>query len=490
MKTHHIFDGLWLNLVAIAIIITSMRPNAYSQNCDALNITPQSDIASTCAFMTMSMMHDQLDRPYLYVANKEAGLKIYNISNLSAPSLVNTIPITSFNSLEVINLTQDGNYVYLSIGNIFNSSGQHAGIAIIDVTNPIAAFVTDFWELQSSQTGAGIVKVEGNYAYLGAMRNGLVILDITNKNNIQFVSQFVPDIHFPPIANPDSAKINARGMEVKNSIVYLCYDAGGFRIINCTNKFAPFETGHYCNPIMYTPFDLPRAYNNVIIDDTLAYIAVDYCGMEVLNISDTSNITLLGWWNPYNCPSNNWFNSPIHANEIHYNSLCKQIFLSTGKSDLLVIDVSNPALPDSCNFYGGVSNSIGTWGVGLYQNEIYLSYICALIPFSSNWTGIKILTYTPCIAGIDEENEKEKISIYPNPTNRKLSITFPTKDNGQFELKILNIFGQQVLKQQISNNIKTTTLDMSQFAEGIYFVHITTNKKINYDYKVIVAKLD
>lgn len=136
-------------------------------------------------------------------------------------------------------------------------------MAIVDVSNPAAAVLTDYYVVPLSGSGGGIVKVEGNYAYLGAMQSGLVILDITDKNDIQFVSEFVPDINYPPILNPNPNYYNARGMGVKNSIVYLCYDAGGIRIINCNNKLVPLETGHWCNPVMYTPLDYPKAYGHL-----------------------------------------------------------------------------------------------------------------------------------------------------------------------------------------------------------------------------------
>ena len=446
------------------------------QNCSNLNFQWQSDIASTCNFMTMTMMHDDLNRDYLYVANKEAGLKIYDISTISAPALIATVTVNLFDSLHVMNVSQSGNYLYLALGNTFTAP-QPGGMAIVDVTNPLVPVVTDYYVVPNSTSGGGIVKVEGNYAYLGAMKNGLFILDVTDKNNIQFVSQLVPEINYPPITNPNPDYYNARGIEVKNSIVYLCYDGGGLRIINCTNKLSPLETGHWCNPVMYSPLDHPKAYNNIILDDSLVYLAVDYCGLEVVNIGDTSNITLEGWWNPYNCPNNNWFSSPVHANEIQYNKPCKQIFLSTGKSDMMVIDVSNPAQPDSCNFYGGVSNSLGTWGMGLYQNQIYLSYICAIVPFPSNWTGVKILTYDPCsTVGIDEQSNTE-FSIYPNPAQNELKIQTSINLNNA-ELTIINSLGQTV-KNIKKINGKNITIDNHELSNGLYFtLLINENKQV------------
>lgn len=460
------------------LFCVSIYFNANSQSCSSLNITYQSDIVSTCNFMVVTMLHDQNNLPYLYIANKEAGLKIYNISAIATPSLVATVPTTLYDTLEVMNVSQNGNYLFLALGNSFTNP-QKGGMAIVDVTIPTAPVVTDFYVVPASNSGGGIVKVEGNYAYFGAMKSGLVVLDVTNKNNIQFVSQFVPGITFPPISNPNPNYYNARGMEVKNSIVYLCYDGGGLRIINCTNKSVPVETGRWCNPVMYTPLDHPKAYNNIVLDDTLAYIAVDYAGMEVLNVSDTSNMTLEGWWNPYNAPNANWFGCNVHANEIQYEKNCKRIFISTGKSDMHVIDVSNPAQPDSCNFYGGVSNNLGTWGIGMWQNEIYLSYICAVIPFGSNLTQVTLLTYNSCTVEI-EEQETDEINIFPIPASDK--ITIESQYNLNFSnVTVINTLGQifNPAFRQSGNKIE---INVSELSAGFYFL------KMNYDEKEVTKK--
>ena len=370
-----------------------LQISLHSQSCYDLNIQLQSELPSTCFNITMTMMHDQNDKPFLYVASKEGGLKIYDITDLSAPVLVKTIEVSPMNNLHVMNLTQSGNYLYLALGNHFNNS-QSPGIAIIDVTAPKDAKLVSVWKFSKNDGGTGVIKVAGSYAYLGAMQHGLIILDISDKSNIKQVSQFVPDINFPDI-KPDSKKINARGLSVAGDIVYLCYDAGGFRTINVSNKQAPFEEGRYSNPVLN---DKPRAYNNSVINGSYAYITVDYCGLEVLDVSDPKSIKPVSWWNPYNCQANPlaWFSSPGHMNEIDYNKECGLLFISSGKSDLHVLNVSDPSKPDSCGYYDGISNNIGTWGVSTYKNQIYLSYICSFIPFASNWTGVKILTYDQC----------------------------------------------------------------------------------------------
>lgn len=472
---------LWL---LPAVILYSQK--TLSQPCNDLNIQHQADIVSTCGNMAMTMIHDQNNLPYLYIANKEAGLTIYDISTINTPTPVAEVPISSLGNLEVMNLYQHGDYLLLALGNHFANSGSAAGIAIVDVSNPEMPTVTDHYSAQGTSSGAGVVKAEGNYAYLGAMKSGLFVFDISDVNNIQFVSQFIPDIDYP-VADPNPDFYNARGMEVKNDLVYLCYDAGGVRIINCSDKLHPAETGRYVNPIMYQPFNLPRAYNNLVLDDSLLYVAVDYCGVEILNIADTANISLRGWWNPYNCPNNNWYTSPVHANEMQYDKNGKKLFLSTGKSDLYALDVSNPSQPDSCAVFGGISNNIGTWGIGLWQNQLYLSYICTFgIPFASDWTGVKILTYNPVTVGTQEQTVQASISIYPNPLHDAATI------ESLFELdhamvSIFNAQGQLAKKTFFSG--RTHILYRDNLPSGIYLIQIMQGDKLVAAEKIYFAPM-
>lgn len=474
-----------VKIIAKILIVISSTIYSFSQNCSNLNIELKAEIPSECITMTMTMMHDVQDQAYLYVANKEAGLKIYNISNISAPVLAATVPISLLKDLEVISLTQEGDYLYLALGNIFNNS-QNSGMAIIDVSNPTLPIVKDVWKLSNSGGGAGIVKVEGDYAYLGAMWNGLIILNVSDKSKITMESQFMPDINYPVKNPPIKSFYNARGMAVKNSLVYLCFDAGGIRIINAMDKKNPKETGRYSNPDYN---NVVRAYNNAILDDSLLYVAIDYCGLEVLNIKDTAKIHLIGKWNPYNCPFNNWGKSPIHTNELQLNKKCKQLFVSSGKSDLHVIDISDPTSPDSCNIYGGVDNNIGTWGVGLYKNQIYLSYICSGIPFPSIWTGVKILSYDECISTSLTEKQGIQFNVFPIPATSFITINKlknSLDQDAKMKISIRNLMGKLVLSKLFDHFNELQSIDISFLKEGMYLLEIDSERGI-YQQKIIKA---
>jgi len=426
-------------------------------------------------------------KPYLYVAAKAKGLFIYNLSNLNLPTLSASIAASAFANLDVNSITQSGNYIYLALGDIFNASSQKSGMAIVDVSNPPNPVVKSVFSF-TANSGAGSVAVDGNYAYLAAMQNGILVLDISNKSSIQFVSQAKPNVNFP-VANPSSSdllKINARNVVVKNNVLYLCYDAGGIRVLNAGNKNALSETGRYSNTLLN---NRPRAYNNLALNDTLAYVATDYCGMEILNLKDTAAIKRIGWWNPWKCETtgNTWFNSPGHTNELEFDPLCKTVFMSAGRSDLMAVNVSNPLAPDSCSQFGLKTDSVGTWGLGRYKNQIYLAYISTwplYTPFRSEWSGIKIVTYNnACSTGLNNIASNTGILVYPNPAGQKLYIQHT---NTNVQIYLYSADGKLIAATEGGVSDNTTVVDTKTLSRGLYLLRIETPGGTRFD-KVILT---
>jgi hypothetical protein len=434
-----------------------------------------------------SLCPDVLNRPYLYAASAESGLRIFT----TAGTPVFTVD-TNMIEMSAMNFTQRGNLLYIAIGRHTNDL---PGLAIVDVTDPASPVVKDVWvhPAASPRNGAGAVKVEGDYAYLGAMGRGLVILNIADPNNITFVSELSLNINYPvssPAPNPNL--YNLRGMQVKNSIVYACFDAGGLRIINCVDKLNPKQTGKYANPVTYIPMNKPRAYNNIILNDTVAYVAVDYCGLEVLRISDTANITLLDHWNIHNCPTGSWYGAPVHATELEYNDECKQVFMSTGRSEMISMDVSDPMNVDSTGMFGSLADSMATWGIGMRNDSIYLSYtlipvyISWLHPFPANWNGIRMIKWlNPCPpSSIDDESSFIYLRTQPNPFSESTTLNFSLASTSQVKILITDIFGRTIrcLKQhgiQGENELTWDGNDQSsnKVPPGMYFLIVENNEQ-------------
>jgi len=445
-----------------------------SQCLFPVNFNLQKSIAANPFPNIHHYLHAERDtaatKPFLYVAAMEQGLIIYNISNIASPVQVSTLAPSSFSNLYVMSLTQAGNYLYLALGDHFNQNAQNSGMAIVDISAPATPTVKSVWQFTAT-SGSGHVAVDGNYAFLAAMQNGIIVLDVTNKSSIQYVSTYTPNVNFPKVnpSNSEIDKINARSMIVKNNIMYLCYDAGGIRIINTTNKNALVQTGKFSNPAL---LNKARAYNNLVLDDTLLYVATDYAGMEILKVKDTANISLVSWWNPWQAGgvNNIWLNSPGHTNEIVYDKNCKMVFMSAGKTDVIAVSVANPLLPDSCSQFGTKVDSNGTWGIGRYGNQLYLTYLVTPIPFYSNWSGVKIVSYNACSSGIEERKRVDNLKVYPNPASNKIFIEHGSSENVVIRINDLN--GKILFETTERNANGRSTCHLNEMPSGIYLLEI------------------
>ena len=422
---------------------------------------------------------DSLNPSYIFASAMSGGLLIFDVSNPNAATLANTIPISSFDNLYVMNTEQYSNYLYVALGNYFGTNVQKSGMAIVDVTDPLNPVITDQWENSVVVKGSAIVKVQGNYAYLGAMTDGLIILDVTDKSNIQFVSKFIPDPNWP-VPNPiPSATPNARGMQVIGDIVYLCYDAGGLRIINIADKSNPKETGRYINQ---SALNKQQAYNNIVLHDNLAYIGVDFCGMEIVNVSDTSNITQVGWWNPWDCTSLNnlWVGSHGHGNEVTYDDQQKVVFMSAGASDLRIIDVSDPSNPDSCGGYGAFTDTLGAYGATVSGDKIFLSYIIAFIPYVSVWSGIKELQWSSTFNAVVDPEEKDNFSATPNPFSGEIELEIHSLHSSNAAIEITDALGRKWFNEKnilLNSGITNLHFGLPQLPDGLYFISLIENNR-------------
>lgn len=119
---------LWL-LYFATVTITS-----WAQPCEKLNLKEVQSYSAKCAEQSMTLTFDLRGEPFVYVANKEAGLRVLEMKEDNDLVSIATLPIDSFANLEVMGVSQYGDFLYLALGNFF-STKQSPGVAIIDVSN-------------------------------------------------------------------------------------------------------------------------------------------------------------------------------------------------------------------------------------------------------------------------------------------------------------------------------------------------------------------
>ncbi|HND55508.1 MAG TPA: hypothetical protein PLV92_24005 [Pirellulaceae bacterium] len=343
------------------------------------------------AGMPLTAAPDLGGRPFLYVAAKEGGLLVFNLQG--APRVVRHVPLGDFGGQHVMSVTQSGRNLYAVLGDHWGKRDR-AGLAVVDVDNPVQARVVGTWRDSTDGGAGGDVAVRDGTAYLAAMGAGLVVLDVSRPAAIHELARMTPDVAFPD-ARPDRAKINARGVALRGDTLFLCYDAGGVRAIYVSNGRRPREVGRYSNPALAGK---PRAYNHLVVDGARAFVTADYLGLEILDVANPRDMKLVGWWNPWNPQLQplRWFSSPGHTNEIAYSARNHAVLMSAGRTDVVAVDVRDPTQPKLRGQFGDVDDTRATWGLALRDDVVYATYIRTLgIPFRADWAGLRILKYRP-----------------------------------------------------------------------------------------------
>jgi hypothetical protein len=97
-----------------------------------------------------------------------------------------------------------------------------------------------------------------------------------------------------------------------------------------------------------------------------------------------------------------------------------------------------------------------------------------------------VLDWVPSTTGIEAVEGSNELSVYPIPTHDKINIDLKTNSQA-CNLYIVNILGQEVYSEKehkIYSGVKS--IDLSTFHNGIYFVEVEINSKIQSTIIVLI----
>jgi len=147
------------------------------------------------------------------------------------------------------------------------------------------------------------------------------------------------------------------------------------------------------------------------------------------------------------------------------------------------------SLPGTTSSFVRNGNSELNWAILLNTrdqagniNAAVDNLVWNVLPSITSWPAFDLFSGV----GIDQVDNSSEPTIYPNPASENLTISFNSITQKEFSLKIYNSSGQEVFSQEIPN--ATKTLDISEFANGIYFIRAITGNQIIYNKKVIIQK--
>lgn len=288
---------------------------------------------------------------------------VMDISDPANPALLGQYnsPVMT-NDLEV-----RGNYAFVSC--------WWDGIRIVnfeDPANPVLAAHSMGWS-NGGTPGvtfcyAQALDVEGNYLYIldyGPFTEedtrGLYILDISDILNPTLVKRFTDFSSY------------GYDLDVVGNLVYIADNYGGLQVIDVTDKNNPITQG-YCS--------LPDGANSVMVTENMAFVA-DYIngGVQVVDVSHPDNPTIAGYYIRSGCfalgvdvdGTNIYLADGAGGFQIYNTTLitsAKDLPETSGAkitsypnpfSDYLTIKVEDSADPDNClRIYDAAGNNIAT----------------------------------------------------------------------------------------------------------------------------------
>jgi serine protease AprX len=76
------------------------------------------------------------------------------------------------------------------------------------------------------------------------------------------------------------------------------------------------------------------------------------------------------------------------------------------------------------------------------------------------------------------ENGSSDFSVYPNPANDLINISFSDKFNGQVNLSITDLAGREIYSEAFSdvNPGQLKSISSTDFEEGMYLLHLQSGE--------------
>lgn len=98
-----------------------------------------------------------------------------------------------------------------------------------------------------------------------------------------------------------------------------------------------------------------------------------------------------------------------------------------------------------------------------------------LDPINSGVTSLNG-SYSPCIVGINEKAKGEShLTVYPNPNTGTFSVSVELEQATDIEITLYNYTGSKIETVKMPNTLNTDyRFDLSNRAQGVYFVHLNT----------------
>ncbi|MDP8237947.1 MAG: Ig-like domain-containing protein, partial [Candidatus Hatepunaea meridiana] len=369
-----------------------------------------------------------IEGDYAYIADKNIGLCIIDISNPSNPN-----PLGDYETPRGSNgIDAVGDYAYLASG--------LQGLYIIDISNRDNPELMGIYD---TPVNARDVVVIDDYAYVADDSSGLLVIDISDPEN--------PD----SVGGYDTPGLSM-GITIEGNYAYIADMLEGLRIIDISDPEDPHETsncqiqgiamnvvveGNYAyaanlsglciidvsdpqNPELISSLETEGSAGDVSVLGDYAYLACDRDGLRIVSISD-----------PEQPEEVKVFDTPGRAYEVV--TLGNYAYIADRISGMRIIDISPNiiALPDLLDF-GTTQGGETIEGVITITNEGGKGLIVSDIVVDGNGFSVEFDAAFTVVVG-DDDSEEVTVTFAPDASGTYAAdLVFTSNDPHEGELVI------------------------------------------------------
>ncbi len=300
----------------------------------------------------------EIEDKYLYVSDWANGLKIFDVSNPSAPYLIGEVDTIGYiQNIDII----DG-FVYAAAG--------EGGLICIDVQDPYNPYVARYFKTISefkTIVEVNDVDVCGGLIYVAERDYGLMVYRLEKYIENKGFSTY-------------NTNIRAETVVIQDELAFVTNYTNGFQIINISDPQSPLFVSFYAGTI----YDVDVEGNTVYTSGSVA--------ISSINVDDPRNPIGIG---NYDSSPATYSNSITVHNNIAYVAYYEKIYS---------FDVSNPSNPiflDTITVAGSYDDSmIKIHGDIAYilcnnrLNAINITNPSALSLISTKWNSLDISDFT------------------------------------------------------------------------------------------------
>jgi hypothetical protein len=96
------------------------------------------------------------------------------------------------------------------------------------------------------------------------------------------------------------------------------------------------------------------------------------------------------------------------------------------------------------------------------------------------------MSFSETSTGIDEGSLANNLSVYPNPTNGKFTVSVSQAEASDLTIDLVNISGQVVYSNQVSAVYSyNEDIDASSFAKGVYYLKVNNGEEVKVE-KIVI----